>query len=151
MVGHLIKLCNSFNVSAYYSLFFFKYSNITVNFSIAKLVILEIPQGLGNLILTFVIEKNKKSSCVVIDLKLSAHGLFYSPDKSAGQDNIVDWVTIELTHIIRSRSGIHNHSYSNWCEHFSFFLLIVLDSTRCYCTTTRVHLLGIEKPAWSKI
>ena len=78
MVCKLVELFNSLNVSANNRFFLLEDSDITVNFNVAELFIVKVSEGCWDLVLTFMIEKHIKRSCVVVYFELSSHRLFNS-------------------------------------------------------------------------
>ena len=56
MVGEFIEFVHSFDIGTYNSLFFLKDPDITIDLSIGKLLIVEVPEGRGDLVFTFVVE-----------------------------------------------------------------------------------------------
>lgn len=113
MISQLVKLLNSFDVCANYSFFFFENTDVAVDFRVAKLVVLEVSQSSWNLVLALMIKENEERACVVVNLELSSHWLFNSPDQAACQYYVVDGVSFKLTNIIWTWLCVHYHSYSN--------------------------------------
>ena len=93
--------------------FFFENTDVAVDFRVAKLVVLEVSQSSWNLVLALMIKENEERACVVVNLELSSHWLFNSPDQAACQYYVVDGVSFKLTNIIWTWLCVHYHSYSN--------------------------------------
>ena len=157
MVSKLIKFLYSFYVGSNNCLFFFKNSDISINFGVTKLIILKVSQCCRDLVFTFMVKKYKKSSCIIINLKLSPHRLFNSPNKTASENNVIYRVAFKLTDVIWSWLCIHYHTNSDRCKNFwfpNFLLLLLLSSltTKSWAITTLViKLLGIKETTWSTI
>ena len=79
MIRHLIKLLDSLDEGTDDCLLFLEDPDVAVDFCVAKLVIVEVPERCWNLVLTLVVEENVECSRVVVDLELGAHRLFDSP------------------------------------------------------------------------
>lgn len=126
VVSQLIKLIDSLNMSAYDCFLLLEDPNVAVYLGVAKLFIAEVPQRSGNLVFTFMVEKNEESPCVVIDLELRAHRLLNTADQAASQDDVVDRFTFELTDVVGSWLGIHDHADCDRREYFGFTGLVVL-------------------------
>ena len=124
MVCQLIKFFNAFYVSPYDSLLLFKDPDISINFHVCKLLVMEVPERSGDLIFSFVIEEDVKCSSVVVDLKLGSHRLLYSSENSSAKDDIVDWISIIFANIIRSRLRVCNHFNCYRSEHFGLSSLL---------------------------
>ena len=102
------------------------------------------------------IEKNKESASVVVDLKLGSHGFLHSADQAAGQNNIVDRVAFKFADVIRPGLGVHHHSNSDRRENFSFPGLLVIATAKTFAHSwgwcpACIHLLRVEKATWTKI
>ena len=118
MICHFIKLLDSLDERPNDCFLFFENSYVSIYLCVAKLFVIKVPQSCWHLILAFMIEEYIKCACIIVNFKLSAHWLLYSSQQPASEDDIVDWVTIELAYIVRSWLRIHYHPHGNWCEHF---------------------------------
>ena len=125
MIGHLIKLLNALDVCTNDSLLLLEHSDIPVDLSISELLIVEISESSRHLILTLVVEKHMEGAGVVVNLKLRPHWLFYAFQQSANDNDVIDWVSVELAHIVWSGLGQLNHLQSDWSEDFRFLGTIV--------------------------
>ena len=103
MVGKLVELLYPLDMSANYSFFLLKDPDIAVYFHIAKLVIVKILECGWDLVLAFVVEKDVKSACVVVNFKLSTHRLLDATQKSAADDDVGYRIAFKFTNVIRSR------------------------------------------------
>ena len=116
VIGHLVKLLNALDVCADDSLLFFEDSDVTVHFSVAELIIIEVPQRCRHLVLALVVEDDVERASVVIDFELSAHRFLNSTKKSAHKDDVIDRISIKLANVIWARLRVHDHSHCNWRE-----------------------------------
>ena len=116
MIGHLIELLYTLDMRSHNSLLLLEDPNVSIYLCIAELVIIEVTQGRGHLILSLMVEKNMKGACVVVNFELSSHGLVHSPQKSAYQDNVINRISVKLANVIGSRLRIHNHPNSDGRE-----------------------------------
>jgi hypothetical protein len=151
MVGKLVELLDPLDMSANYSFFLLKDPDIAVYFHIAKLVIVKILECGWDLVLAFVVEKDVKSACVVVNFKLSTHRLLDATQKSAADNDVGYRVSFELTDVIRSRKCIHNHPDGNGCEHFRFFLLGIAHGSVLHSSLLIVSLSWVEEPFGSGV
>ena len=118
VVRHFVKLFNPLDMRAYDGLFFFEDPNVSVDFGIAKLVVIEIAEGSRDLILTLMVKEDMESACVVIDLELGSHGLLDSTQQAADEDDVVNGVAVKLANVVGPWLRIHNHSDRDWGEYF---------------------------------
>ena len=79
MVCQLIKFFDSLDVGSNDGLLLLEDPDVSINFHISKLLVLEISESSRNLILTLVIKQDVEGASVIIYFKLSPHRLFYSP------------------------------------------------------------------------
>ncbi len=79
MVADLVKLLDALDVRPDYRLLVLENSNVSVDFNIGELFIVEVSEGCGHLILALVIEENVIGMCVIINLELGPHGLLKAP------------------------------------------------------------------------
>lgn len=111
VICHLVKLLDALDMRPNDRLFLFEDANVSIHFSVAELIVVEVAQRGRHLVFSLVVEKDMESTCIVINLKLSAHGFLYASQQSADQDDVVDGVAVELANVVRSRLTIHNHPY----------------------------------------
>ena len=98
--------------------------DVAIDFGVTELVVVEIPQSRGHLILSLVVEKDMECSRIVIDLKLGAHWLLDSSKEAAHKDDVIDRISIELADVIGTWLRIHDHAHRHGCEHFGFAWLV---------------------------
>ena len=110
MVGHLVKLFDALDVRAHDRLLLLKDTDVTVDLSIAELLVIEVAQGRGHLILALMVEQDVERTSIVIDLKLGAHWLLNTAQEATNQDNVVNRVAVKLADIIGPRLRIHDHT-----------------------------------------
>jgi hypothetical protein len=78
VVSQFIKFVNPLDMCTHNCLLFFKHSDITIYFSIAELIVLEVFQGHRDLVFSLMVEQYMESAGVIINFKLGSHGLFNS-------------------------------------------------------------------------
>ena len=86
-----------------YCFLFFENPDVAIDLYVSELLIVKAPQCSGDLVLSLVIEEHIVSVSVVIDLKLGPHWLFKPSQEPSHNNHIIDWLSIEFTHIIRPR------------------------------------------------
>lgn len=118
MIGHLVELLYTLDMSPYDSLFLLEDPNITIYFCITELVVIEVTQGRGHLILSLMVEKNMKGACVIVNLELGSHWLVHSSQESANQDNVINGISVKLANVIGSWLRIHNHPNGDGRKNF---------------------------------
>jgi hypothetical protein len=143
MVGQLVKLFNPLYVCSNYCFFFFENSDIPVNFCIAKLVVLKVSQGSGNLIFSLVIKKYKECACVVIYFELCSHRLLNTTNQSPSQNYVIDGISFKLTNVVRSWLGVHHHPNSYRCKHFRLSRLILLVASLTAIASSSRAIVGV--------
>lgn len=146
VICKLVKFFDSFNVGAYDCFLLLKNTDIAINFCIAELVVLEVPESSGNLVFPFVIEQDKESTRVVVYLELGAHRLLDSSNQATGQDDVIDWVPFKLTDIVRAGLCVHYHSYGDRSEHLRlpwFVILLIAPLTAASVAATRAVIGGV--------
>lgn len=116
MVGELVELLYTLDVSTHDGFLLLEDSDIAIDLDICKLLVLKVPQGSWNLVLSLMVEENVECARVIVDLKLSPHGLLYSSQNPAAEDDVVDGVTVILAHIIGSWLSIRDHFHCDGCE-----------------------------------
>ena len=151
MVSKLVKLLYPLDMSANDSFFLLEDPNIAVYFNVAKLVIVKILERGWDLVFTFVVKKDVKSACVVVNFELSTHRLLDATQKSAANDDVGYRVSFKLTDVIRSRKCIHNHPDGHRCEHFRFFLLGIAHGSVLHSSLLIVSLSWVEEPFGSGV
>jgi len=118
MVGKLIKLLYSLNVSAHDSLLLLEHTDVAVYLSIAELVVLKVSQRRRYLVLALVVEKHVEGSRVIINLELCPHRLLYSSKQASAEDDVVNWISVELTNVVRTWLRVHHHANCHRSEYF---------------------------------
>lgn len=145
MVGHLVKLIDSFYVRADNCFLFFEDPNVPVNLGVAELFVLEVPKRGWNLVFAFVVEEDEEGAGVVVDFELRAHRLFHSADESAGEDNVIDRVPFEFADVVGPGLRVHNHAHSHRGEHFGLSRLVGLLAALEPGLLVVAELLGVEE------
>ena len=90
MVGDLVKLLNSLNVSSDNGFVFFENSDSSVNFDVGELFIFEFLESCWDFVFLFLVEDDSESSGIIVDLENSSHWLFEALNHSADDDDVVD-------------------------------------------------------------
>lgn len=87
-------------MSSHDGLLLFKDADVTVDLNVSELLVAEIFERGGHLVLTFMIEEHVECARVVVYFKLCAHRLFYTTQYATDEDDIVDGVAVVLAHVI---------------------------------------------------
>ena len=124
MVCQLIKFFDSLDVGSNDGLLLLEDPDVSINFHISKLLVLEISESSRNLILTLVIKQDVEGTSVIIYFKLSPHRLFYSPENSTTKNDVIYRISIIFTNIIWSGLRIGYHFYCDRGEYFGFTSLL---------------------------
>ena len=104
MVCDFFKTLYSFDMSPYYSLFFFKYTDIRVDLRISKLFVFEGLKSCGYDSFALVVKQDMlRSSSSVIDFKLCPHRLVNPPQQTSHKDYVSHRFAFKLANIIRPR------------------------------------------------
>ena len=102
MVRQLIKFFDSLDMGSNNGLLLLEDPDISINFHISKLLVLEISESCGNLVLTLVIKQDVEGASIIVNFKLSPHRFFYSPQNSTTKNNVIYRISIIFTNIIWS-------------------------------------------------
>ena len=118
MVTDLIKFLNPLYVRPDNRLLILENSDVSVDLYIGELLVVEVSEGGGHLILALVIEEDIIGMGVIINLELGPHGLLKAPQKPTDHNHIVHRLPIELADVIRPGLGLKDHFQSHWSENF---------------------------------
>lgn len=139
MVGNLVKIDDSGDVSPHDRLLLLEDSDAPVHLHVAELLILKVFECSGNLILFPMVENHAKHACVVIDVKGRSGGLVVLADDSTANDDLVHWCAINLENVVWAGTRIVDHLDCDGDEHPS--LLLLLELSPCRLVTCTVVLL----------
>lgn len=118
MVANLIKFLYALYVRPDDRFLILEHSDVSVDLYIGELVVVEVSEGGGHLILALVIEEDVIGMGVIINLELSPHGLLKAPQKPTDHNHIIHWFPIELADVIRPGLGLKDHFQSHRSEDF---------------------------------
>ena len=118
MVANFIKFLNALNVRPDDRLLILEHSDVSVDFYIGELLVVEVSEGGRHLILALVIEEDVIGMSVIINLELGPHWLLKSPKQSTHHYHIIHWLPIELADVVRPGLGLKDHFKSHRSEHF---------------------------------
>ena len=88
MVCDLVELIDALDMSAYDCLLLLEYPNRTIHLHIQELVVIEILQGGGYLVLPLLIEYHLERLSGIVDFKQGAHRLLLLPDDPAYDNDL---------------------------------------------------------------
>ena len=123
MVGDLVKLLNSLNVSSDNGFVFFENSDSSVNFDVGELFIFEFLESCWDFVFLFLVEDDSESSGIIVDLKNSSHWLFEALNHSADDYDVVDWLSVDFANVVCSWAWVLNHFHRDWREKSVFAAL----------------------------
>ncbi len=137
VVSEFLILIELLDMRTHYGLILLEHSDVSIELGIAELFIIEILERQGNLVFRLMVEDDKVSARVVIDLELGPHGFLDLLQEAAHQDDVVDRVPIELADVVRPRLGLYDHLDGHGGEDLGFLEVVI----RIVVVVVHLHLV----------